>query len=56
MFGIFKRKTEQEKLEALHAKLLDEAYRLSHTDRTASDRKTAEAHGILERIEALKGH
>ena len=48
--GLFKRKTEKEKLQARYKKLMEEAYKLSHTDRKASDFKTAEADAILKRI------
>lgn len=54
MFGLFKKKTESEKLEARYKKLLEEAYQLSHTDRTASDRKTMEANSVLEQLEAAR--
>jgi hypothetical protein len=53
MFGLFKRKTERERLEEELKRLQEEAYRLSHSDRRASDLKTAEAHALLQRIEAL---
>lgn len=53
MFGLFKKKTEREKLEELYRKLTEEAYRLSHTNRQASDLKTVEAHEVLLRLEAL---
>ncbi len=51
MFGFGDRKT---KLEKLHRKLSDQAYRLSHTDRRASDLKQAEAAEVLKQIEALE--
>ena len=54
MFGLFKKKSEKEKLETEYKKLIEEAYRLSHTDRKASDAKTAEADAVLKKIEALK--
>jgi hypothetical protein len=53
MFGLFKKKSEKEKLEEKYQKLLDEAYRLSKTDRAASDLKAAEADEILKKIELL---
>ena len=53
MFGLFKKKSEKEKLQDEYKKLIEEAYRLSHTDRKASDLKTAEAEEILKKIEAL---
>ena len=54
MFGLFK-KNPVAKLEAKYKSLLEEAYRLSSTDRTASDEKTAEANEILKEIEKLNG-
>ncbi len=49
----FRRSSEKEKLEKKYRKLLDEAYKLSHSDRKSSDLKTAEADTILKQIEAL---
>ena len=43
MFGIFKKKSEKEKLQQRYEKLLKEAYDLSSTNRKESDRKTYEA-------------
>jgi hypothetical protein len=54
MFGLFKRKSPLEKLEDQHAKLLEEAFRLSKSDRSASDAKTAEAAELEKRIAALR--
>jgi hypothetical protein len=53
MFGLFKKKSEKEKLEELYEQLLAEAYKLSTVNRTASDAKTAEANAVLQQIEAL---
>ncbi len=53
MFGLFKKKSEKEKLEEQYQKLLDESYRLSKTDRAASDLKAAEANEVLKKIELL---
>ena len=53
MFGLFGKKTEQEKLNIKYKKLLKEAHSLSTTDRVASDAKVVEANIILEKIEAL---
>lgn len=55
MFGLFKKKSEKEKLEQQYRKLIDESYKLSHTNRSASDQKAAEADQVLKRIESLKG-
>ena len=54
MFGLFKKKTEKEKLEDQYKKLLNESYKLSHSDRTASDKKAMEAEGVLKKIESLE--
>lgn len=54
MFGLFKKKSEVDKLQEKHDKLLEEAFKLSKTNRKASDAKTAEANEIAQKIEALK--
>jgi hypothetical protein len=54
MFGLFKKKSEVEKLQGQHKKLLEEAYKLSTTNRSASDKKQLEAQQILDKIEALQ--
>jgi hypothetical protein len=54
MFGLFKKKSEKDKLEEKYQKLLDESYRLSRTDRTAADLKAAEADKVLKQIEAME--
>jgi hypothetical protein len=57
MFGLFKRKSEIDRLEEKYQKLLKEAYTLSTSNRVSSDSKAAEAHDVLQRIEALRsGH
>lgn len=53
MFG-FGKKSEVEKLEKKYKKLLDESYALSHTNRSASDVKAAEANAIMDEIMKLK--
>ena len=53
MFGWLKKKSEKEKLEGEYRKLMEASYRLSHTDRRASDAKRAEADEVLKRIESL---
>ena len=50
MFGM---KSKKEKLEAKLAKLLEEAYKLSTTNRKKSDAKTAEAEELRKQIEAM---
>ena len=53
MFGLFKKTSELEKLQKEYKKLLEESYKLSKSNRTASDKKVAEAQIVLEKIEAL---
>ena len=54
MFGIFKKKTEVEKLENLYKKKMKEGYDLKSIDRSASDQKYVEADQILKKIESLE--
>ncbi|MBD3861965.1 Lacal_2735 family protein [Olleya marilimosa] len=54
MFGIFKKKTEKEKLQAQYEKLLKEAHSLSTTNRKLSDQKTFEAEEVMKKLENLK--
>ena len=51
---LFKRKTEVEKLTAQYEKLMKESYDLSHTNRTLSDAKRAEAEEVLKKIDQSK--
>lgn len=53
MFGLFKKKTEKEKLAEKYDKLMQEAFELSKVNRTASDRKYAEADAIQRKMEGL---
>lgn len=53
MFGLFKKKSPQEKLYEQYEKLLEESYKLSKTNRTASDEKYKEAQDILAKIDEL---
>ena len=54
MFGLFKKKSELDKLRERHAKLLEESFALSKTDRAAADAKTAEAAQVEQRIVELQ--
>ncbi len=54
MLGIFKKKSEVDKLRKKHTKLLSEAYKLSHINRKESDAKYAEADKIASEIEKLE--
>jgi len=53
MFNIFKKKNPKEALIKQAKKLEEEAFRLSKTDRKASDLKTAEAQELWKQIEAM---
>jgi hypothetical protein len=53
MFGLFKKKSKVEKLELKYKKLLEEAYKLSTSNRQMSDAKTEEANEVLKEIEIL---
>lgn len=54
MFGLFKKKSEKEKLQKQYAKLLKEAHGLSTTNRKLSDQKVFEAEEVMEQLEKLK--
>ncbi|MUP45969.1 Lacal_2735 family protein [Gramella sp. BOM4] len=54
MFGLFKKKSEIEKLEIKYKKLLEEAHRLSTSNRRLSDEKMYEANEILKEIDKIK--
>jgi hypothetical protein len=53
MFGLFKKKTEKEKLNELYNKLMKEAYELSKSNRSAGDSKYAEADAIQKKLDGL---
>jgi len=53
MFGLFKKKTQKEKLQATYEKLLRESYLLSSTNRQMSDKKIFEADEIMKMIEKI---
>lgn len=53
MFGLFKKKSEKDKLQAQYEKLLKESYNLSTTNRKLSDQKMYEAEQVLNKIENL---
>ncbi len=54
MFNLFKKKSEIEVLEATYKRLMQEAYKLSTSNRTQSDAKYAEADAIMNKIQVLK--
>lgn len=54
MFGLFKKKSEVDKLNDKYRKLMEESHRLSASNRTLSDQKAHEANEVLKQIEALE--
>ncbi|MEP3837040.1 MAG: Lacal_2735 family protein [Algibacter sp.] len=54
MFGLFKKKSKKEKLEAKFKKLMQEWHTLSSINRSASDKKYAEAQEIAKQLTTLK--
>lgn len=54
MFGLFKKKSEKEKLEAQYDALIKKSYELSHSNRAESDKVQAQAEEVLKQIEALE--
>lgn len=53
MLGLFKKKSEKEKLQKQYAKLLKEAHGLSTINRKLSDQKTYEAEEVMKKLEKL---
>jgi hypothetical protein len=53
MFGLFKKKTEKEKLQAEYEKLLKKSYDLSTVNRTESDKIAAQADELARKIEGM---
>ena len=54
MFGLFKRKSEKEKLIKLYHKKKELAFKISKINRKESDRLEFEAHEILKKIDAIE--
>ncbi|WP_298994139.1 Lacal_2735 family protein [Polaribacter marinivivus] len=54
MFGLFKKKSELEKLQEKYKKLMEEGFKLQSINRSDSDQKYLEADAILKQIEALQ--
>jgi hypothetical protein len=52
--GFFSRKSKKEKLNEQYKKKLEQAYKMSTSNRTESDRLTKEANEILEEIKRLE--
>ena len=54
MFGLFKKKSKEDKLQEKYKSLIDQAFKLSKVNRSQSDQKYFEADEILKQIENLK--
>jgi len=54
MFGLFKKKSELEKLSDEYKSLLEKSHKLSTTNRTEADKVMAEAEKIAKKIDLLK--
>ena len=53
MFGLFRKKSEKERLQEKYYRLLEEAYKLSKVNPVGSDRKLEEADRVHKMLEAL---
>ena len=54
MFGLFKKKSEKDKLYEQYQKLTKEAHNYSSSNRKLSDQKVYEAEEIMKKLELLK--
>lgn len=54
MFGLFKKKSEKQKLQDSYQKKLSEAHKMSHSNRAQSDKLMAEAEEIAKKIDQIK--
>ena len=54
MFGLFKKKSPEDKLREESQQLMSRAFELSKSDRTASDQLYAQADELMSKIERLK--
>ncbi len=54
MYGIFRKKSESEKLQEKYRKLMEEAHKLSHINRKKADDKLYEAEQVMKKLEQIK--
>lgn len=54
MFGLFRKKTDKEKLMILYKKKKEQAYQLSKINRKESDKLEKEANDLIEKIDNLE--
>jgi len=53
MFGLFSTGSKKQQLEKKYKKLLEQSYKLSHTDRKASDELAAKAEEVRLELEKI---
>ncbi|MGF1560252.1 MAG: Lacal_2735 family protein [Flavobacteriaceae bacterium] len=53
MFGLFKKKSQKEILQEKYKKLMEDAHRLSTTNRKLSDDKVFQAEEVLKQMDEL---
>lgn len=56
MLGLFKKASQEDKLQKKYEKLMADWHKLSTINRSESDKKYAEAQKILDQITALKAN
>jgi len=56
MFGLFKKKTEREKLNEEYMRLLEQSRKISTSNRKEADRLIGEAEKILDQIKVLEAN
>ncbi|MFN2261172.1 MAG: Lacal_2735 family protein [Psychroflexus sp.] len=56
MFGLFKKKSELEKLQERYKTLQKESFELSKVNRQKSDAKLKEADDVAKKIDAIKAN
>lgn len=54
MFGLFKKKSEVEKLQETYKSLMEKAHKASHQNRAMADDLMAQAEEVAKKIDALK--
>jgi len=54
MLGLFKKKSEKEKLQEKYNKLMQEYHSLSKTDRTQAEAKYQEAEELIKKLDTMK--
>ncbi|MCC5937210.1 MAG: Lacal_2735 family protein [Lunatimonas sp.] len=53
MFGLFKKKSEKERLADEYKMLMEKAHKMSHSNRKAADKLMEEAENVAKKIDKL---